>query len=61
MLSLGENKTDVYRTENIFLPQMKTSRKVHICVHCFLIPSWWCIAMQSNDSLLPIIYNFHVI
>jgi len=31
-LSLGENKTDVYSADNIdFFPQMKTSRKVHIC------------------------------
>jgi len=32
--SLGENKTYGYRAENInFFPQMKTSRKVHICLH----------------------------
>jgi len=35
-LSLGENKTDVYRPGNIFFPQMKTSRKVHICLHRFV-------------------------
>jgi len=38
-LSLGENKTDVYRAENIdFFPQMKTSRKVHICLQWFSYP-----------------------
>jgi len=40
MLSLGENKTDVYRAENRFFPRMKTSRKVHTCLHCFFIPFW---------------------
>jgi len=37
-LSLGENKTDLYRAENRFFPQKKTSRKVHICLHWFLYP-----------------------
>jgi len=54
--SLEENNTG-YRAENIeFFPQMKTSRKVHICLHWFFIPSWLCTAMQSNASSLPIIY-----
>jgi len=35
MQSLGENKTDGYRAENRFFPQMKTSRKVHNCLHWF--------------------------
>jgi len=40
--SLGENETG-YRAKNIaynFFPQMKTSRKVHISLHCIFIPSW---------------------
>jgi len=37
-LSLGANKIDVYRAGNRFYPQMKTSRKVHICLHWFLYP-----------------------
>jgi len=38
-LSLGENKSDVYPADNIdFFPHMKTSRKVHICLHWFLYP-----------------------
>jgi len=58
--SLGDNKTG-YHAENInFFPQMKTSRKVHICLHWLFKSSWKCTAMQSNASSLPIIYNFHV-
>jgi len=40
-LSSRENKTAVYRAENIyFFPQIETSIKVHICLHCLFIPSW---------------------
>jgi len=53
-LSLGENKTG-YRAENIFFPQMKTSRKVHICLQWF---SYRTAAMQSNASSLPSCITF---
>jgi len=33
MQNLGENATDVYRAENRFFPQMKTSRNVHSSLH----------------------------
>jgi len=38
MQSLRENKADGYRGENRLFPQMKTSRKFHICLHWFLYP-----------------------
>jgi len=37
LLSLGENETGC-RAENRFFPQMKTSRKIHICLQLFLHP-----------------------
>ena len=59
-LSLGENKTDVYHAENInFSTKMKTSRKVHICLHWFLYPPdnvLLCEAMPVRYQL----FNFHV-
>jgi len=33
MQNVGENKADGYRAVNRFFPQMKTSGKVHICLH----------------------------
>jgi len=35
MQRLGENKI-AYRAENTVFPQMKTSSKVHMCLHWFL-------------------------
>jgi len=36
--SLGENKTDGYRAENIDCFHRWKPRKVHICLHWFLYP-----------------------
>jgi len=33
MQILRENMADGYRAENRFFSQMKTSRKVHVCLH----------------------------
>jgi len=57
---LGENKTG-YRAENMtYVSTDETSRKAHICLHCFFIPYGKSTAMQSNASSLPISYKFHV-
>jgi len=49
--SKGHNKLLPCWKQNLF-PQMKTSRKVHICLHWSFIPSRKCTAMQSNANSL---------
>jgi len=60
--SLGENKTG-YRAENIKLfPQVKTSRKDHICLHCILYAPENVLPCKETLIRYQLVkyYHFHV-
>jgi len=50
--SLGQNWLLCWKHKICF---HRRKPQVHICLHCFFLPSWKCIAIQSTANSLPII------